>query len=125
MATRADVIALAQRRLGILAADEQPDADSYEYCNDVLVSLFAEISADVTISWDLDTVPDASAVPLGNLLATEVAQHYAVQSEPRSRAWSRFRAAVIDDDRDDLRDLDDDGSVSAGEQAAWDRSVYY
>ncbi len=125
MATRADVIALAQRRLGILAADEQPDADSYEYCNDVLESVHGEVSAFFSDVWDLDSVPDACAVPLANLLAVEVGPHYAVQTEPRSRAWLRFRASVLVDDREDLRDLDDDGSVSTAEDAAWDRSVYY
>lgn len=125
MATRADVINLAHRRLGVLSADEEASADQYEYADDVLTSLFAELGQDVTISWDLDAVPDTSFQPLANLLAVDLAPHYAMQSEPRSRAWMRFRATVLSDDREDLRDLDEDGTVEDAEAEAWARARYF
>lgn len=125
MATRADVIALALRRLGVVAADEAPDADAYAYCDRVLVSIYREMEEQVTMPFELSDIANQYLVPLANLLAVEVAQHYAVQAEPRSRAWSRFRATIVDDDRPDLRDLDEDGTVSDAEAQAWGRAAYF
>lgn len=126
MATRTDVIERAFRILGVKAEDEALTADQYANGGDVLDSLFAELENEYAISWTLDTTPDVSFQPLGLLLAVELAGEYG-RPRPASRpaAWRRFMATVRSDNRDDFRDLDDDGSISTAEADAGLRALYY
>lgn len=125
--TRLDVIQMALRRLGVIAADQAATADQEAFAGDTLDALFEEIKGTqgVTITWALSATPDAAFLPLSYLLAAEIAPHYMVQAEPRSRAMGRLRAALISDDREDRRDLDDDGTVTDAEIAADQRAQFY
>ena len=125
--TTLDVVKMACRRIKILSVDEVPSADQYEFASEVLASLFAEVKEvhGMPFTWTTDTTPDAAFLPLSYLLAVEIAPHYGMPTEPRSRAMGRLRAYAFPDDRTDSRDLDDDGTVSTEEAAAAERALYY
>ena len=57
MATRADIIDHAFRRLGIKAEDEALTADQERYAGDVLDALYDEVSAEAPVSWWPNDVP--------------------------------------------------------------------
>lgn len=126
--TKTDVVQMALRRLGVVASDTAASADDADFAGDTLDALFAEIqnTQGITITWTLDATPDNAFLPLSYLLAVEVAPHFMVQApESRATAMGRVRAALISDDREDRRDLDDDGTVTDAEIEADGRSVYY
>lgn len=126
--TRADVIQMALRRLAVVASDTPSSADDAAFTGDTLDALFQEIqnTQGITITWALDATPDNTFLPLSYLLATEIAPHFSVSApESRARAMGRLRAALIPDDRDDRRDLDDDGIITEAEIAADLRAQYY
>ena len=76
-------------------------------------------------AFDLDSTPQAALLPLSYLLATEIAPHYQVPSEPRSRAMMRLRAYLFPDDREDRRDADEDGVISDAEEQAGKEAAFY
>ncbi|MFV1644936.1 hypothetical protein VWZ82_13010 [Phaeobacter sp. JH20_41] len=125
--TRREVVNMALHHIGVVSSDEEPEAVDQLYADQVLDGVFAELqnSQDITISWGLDETPETAFLPLAFLLASEVAAHFGVQAMPRSRAMGRFRAALISDDRDDRRDLDNDNLVSDGEIEADKRAQYF
>lgn len=126
MATRADILRLAHRRLAILAADEALSADQEAYSGDVLDLLVSEIADAQGITVSASAPDDGYVLALASLLAVDIAPHYLVAApEPRSRAMMRLRAAVISDDRDDRRDVDDDGTISDAEADAGRRAAFY
>ena len=126
MATRLEVIERAFRILGVKAEDEGLTADQYANGGDVLDSLFAELGNEATISWTLDTTPTMSFQPLAMLLAVELAGEYsAPKPTTRGLAWRRLMATIRSDNRDDVRDLDEDGTISDEEADAGLRSLYY
>lgn len=126
MATRLDLLTRSLRRIGVCGQGEEPDADMEQDAGAIADSLFAEIGADVSLSWDLDTIPEASFVPLSLLLACDLAGDYSLPAPmPRGTAWNRFMATVRSDDRPDSRDLDEDGTVSEAEANAGKRAAYY
>ena len=73
MATRADVITRALRRLRVVAANRTPTADMSQEAGTVLDSLYAEIGESAAIPWALSAVPDEAFNPLADLLAAEIA----------------------------------------------------
>ncbi len=125
--TTLDTVQMALRRLGILSADETPSADEYSFSTATLETLFEELKDihGMAFTWTLDVVPDNAFLPLSHLLAVEISQHYGVQAEPRTRALARLNAVAFPDDRDDRRDTDDDGIVSADEAAAGLKAAYF
>lgn len=126
MATRLDVIERAFRIIGVKAEDEGLTADQLANGGDVLDSLFAELGNETTISWTLDTTPTMSFQPLAMLLAVEIAGEYsAPKPTTRGLAWRRLMATIRSDNREDVRDLDDDGAISDEEADAGARSLYY
>jgi len=127
MPTSSDVIAVALRRLKVLAADENTVASDEAYCDGILTALFDElpVSEGIVFPWDLATIPQGALIPLGNLLATEVAQTYNMASEPRHRAMGRLRGYMIANDIPLRGDLDDDGVVDENEQWISDGAKYY
>ncbi len=126
MATKAEVIVLALRRIGVVGEGEPANGDQMAAGEAVLDSLFAEIETEFAISWELTAVPAAAFVPLANLLSVEMAPHYARPApQTRASAWRRFMATVRSDNRPDFRDLDDSGTISDEEEAAGLRAQYY
>jgi hypothetical protein len=125
--TRADVILLALRRLGVVAEDEAASDAMVINVGDVLDTLFEEVEASKTLTWDLTAVPGSAYNALANLLAVEVAPQYppAVPPYPRSIAWQRLMGVIRPDDRADIRDLDDDGIVDEDEEDAGARALYF
>lgn len=126
--TRDEIIEAAFRRIGVKATDVALTADEEAYGADILEGLFEELqtSQDLTIAWTLDTTPDGIFPAMANYLAVEIAPSYSVAPiESRARAIQRIRAYLLTDDREDFRDLDDDGTISEEEEAAGDRSAYY
>lgn len=97
--TRLDVIARAHRVLGVLAVDEAPTADMVDYAGDTLDTLLEELTYSQNVFIDADDVDDAAFVPLADLLASEISLHYGVNGPLRSRAITRLRAYMIQDDR--------------------------
>lgn len=105
--TRLDMIAMALRRLGVVASDEALTAEQHTFGSDMLESIYAELedAAGDALTWDLDTVPDKSARLLANLLAVEFGPHYMVPPpETRGMAWLRLMGSVRPDDRAEIAD---------------------
>lgn len=127
MPTRLDVIQTALRRIQVLSADEPADADMVAYAGDLLDGLFAEAKEvqGMPFTWALDSTPAAARLPLGYLLAVEVAPHYGRPAERRSTAMARLRAYAFPDDREDPRDTDEDGTVSDAEAEAYKKTAYF
>lgn len=99
--TKLEMTARAHRVLGLLSADENPSADMIAFAGEALEGVIEELAyvQGVGISFDVDTVPDELFIPLGDLLAAEIAAHYGVVGPVRSRAISRIRASLVADDR--------------------------
>lgn len=127
MPTRLEVIERAFRIIGVKAEDEGLTADQLANGGDVLDSLFAELGNEATISWTLDTTPSMSFQPLARYLAVELAPEYppAVPPTTRGMAWRRLMATIRRDEREDFRDLDDDGTIDDAEADAGARAAYY
>lgn len=127
MPTSHDVITLAHRQIGVVADDEPMTADQEAYATPLLEALFEEFQMvqGVTFTWGLTAVPRAALIPLATLVAAEIAGHYSRPAPLISRATGRLRAAYLPDDRPDVRDLDDDGTVSANEADIAKRARYY
>jgi hypothetical protein len=126
MPTRLEVIERAFRIIGVRAEDEGLTADQLANGGDVLDSLFAELGNEATITWTLDTTPTMSFQPLALLLAVEIAGEYAApKPTTRGMAWRRLMATIRSDDRPDVRDLDDSGTIDDAEADAGARAAYY
>ncbi len=126
--TRLDVIQKALRHLSVIASDTNASADDEAYTGDSLDTLFEEIqnTQGITITWTLDETPNNAFLPLSRLLAVEVADHFTVPAPTSyANAMGRLRAALIPDDREDRRDLDEDGTVSDAEIEADKRAQFY
>lgn len=126
MATKRDLIELAYRRCGVVAEDEPMTADQERIGSTILESAFEGLSAEAAVSWDLTDIPTIAVLPLAMVLAHDLALHNSVAPrESRGRAVIRYLGVVRPDDREDDRDLDDDGLVSDEEADAAGRAVYY
>lgn len=130
MATRADIVRLAHRRLGVLSSDEALTAEQLEFGGDILDALFSELpyTQGTSFAWALSATPSQYLIPLAYLLATEPAfiEHYATQAvERRSAAVARLRAIAFPDDRATRADINDDGTVTTAESDADLRAQFY
>lgn len=126
--TSLDVTSEALRRLGVLSNDEEPGADDYALAKrhlDAALSEFATDPYNFGFAWTAETVPDAVFRPLAWLVAADIASHYGLAAEPRSRPLSRIRAFAFPDDRAIRADLDDSGTVSDDEADADLRAQFY
>lgn len=126
--SKLEVIAEAHRRINVLSVDESPSNDMIAYAGDAADSLLIELNSrphECQFFWTTDAVPEGVFRGFAWLLAVDLAAHYRVQAEPRSRAIMRVRAFAFEDDRPDARDTDLDGALSEAELAAAARSVYY
>ena len=125
--TASEVVAQAHREINVLSVDESPSTDMATYGEAMLDSLLAQAVTQHSLSftWDKDTVPDGVFLGLSFLLASHLAPHYERPYQPRSWGWGQFKAAINPDDREDRRDLDDDGTVSVAEAEAGERARYY
>lgn len=95
MATKADIVTRALRRLRVIAANRAATADMMAEGTTVLESLFEEFQAGTSVAFDLDDVPEKCVNALSDLLASELAPEYS-KSPPvaRSVAWGRLRRAT-------------------------------
>lgn len=99
--TKLEVVARAHRVLGLLAVDENPTADMIDFAGDALQGVIDELEyvQNVPVPFDADSTPDELFLPMGDLLAAEIASHYGINGPVRSRAIARIRAHVAPDDR--------------------------
>ena len=99
--TRLEMVARAHRVLGLLATDEDPTADMIAFAGSALEGAIEELAyiQGVNVSFDADSVPEELFLPVGDLLAAEIADHYSVPGPIRSRAIGRIRANLACDDR--------------------------
>lgn len=126
MATKRDLIELAYRRCGVVAEDEPMTADQERIGSTILESAFAALQAEAAVSWDLGSIEEIAVLPLSMVLAYDLAVHNSVPPrESRGRAVIRYLGVVRPDDREDSRDLDDDGIVSDEEADVGARAAYY
>lgn len=126
--TLSEVVAEAHRRINVLSVDEDPSTDMTSYGGAAAASLLTELNAaphSMGFTWDVETVPEAVFRPFAWLLATDLAVHYQVPSEARSRAMGRVRAYAFPDDREDRRDIDEDGIITEAEADAGLRAGFY
>ena len=95
MKTRREVIDYAMRKIGVLAEDEALTASQLTQAEEVLEALYGEIEAEAAPGWTIDTVPQSAFIPLGNLLAVDLAP--AFNRPPvasRGMAWVRALAQI-------------------------------
>lgn len=126
--TSRDIAERALQELSVIANDEVGEAEDYAYATDTLTACLAELSGSqgVTYTWDENTIPDTIFVHLARWVAADMASYYMVQPPvPRSRAVMAVRAALVPDDREDPRDIDDNGTISTEEVDAGRRATYY
>lgn len=126
--SRLDCIEMAHRRLGVLATDDTATADQERFAGAVLDALFEEVKAmqGLGFTWTTSTVPDAAFLPLSYLLAVEIAPHYEIPPrDNRAALIARLRTYGFPDDREDSKDLDDDGTVTDEEADAAARGQFY
>lgn len=126
--TLSEVVAQAHRRLAVLSVDEDPSADMVTYGEEMAQSLLDELIAaphSMPFTWTLAEVPDAVYRPFAWLLAVDIAPNYQVASESRARAMGRVRAYAFPDDRDDRRDIDEDGIITDAEELAGKQAAFY
>ena len=125
--TAIEVVAQAHRYLNVLSVDEDPSDDMVAFGTATLTGLLDEAATahGLTFTWTSADVPDGAWLALSRLLAAEMAGTSERPSEPVSRAWTRFRAAVQADDRGDWRDLDEDGTATDEEADIADQAAYY
>lgn len=103
MPTKLDVMKMAYRRVGIVAQDEEPSADEYAAASDVLDGIFAEVSQETPIWWNLEEVPNVALLPLAMVAAHDLAMAFSRQPrESRGYAMSRLLAAIRPDDRAEI-----------------------
>ena len=127
--TKTELVVEAHRRIAVLSVDEDPSTDMATYGAAQADALFAELLAvphSMPFTWDLDTIPDAVYRPLAWLLAVPLAAHYQVPPrDTEARAMGRVRAYAFTDDREDRRDIDEDGIITEAEAEAGLRATYY
>ncbi|MDZ7824698.1 MAG: hypothetical protein U5K75_12150 [Ahrensia sp.] len=125
--TRVDIASAALRHLGVLSSDETLDANDFLYADEMLDGIFAEMTGTqgLTMPSDPNQTPDNLFLPISRLLSVEIGPFYSVPTETRARAVMRLRAALLADDRKDIRDLDDDGAISEIEADIGASAVYY
>ena len=126
--TRTEVIAEAHRRINVLSVDENPSQDMVAYGGAAADSLFEEVNGqpyNMGFTWDLSAIPEAAFRPFAWILGVDLAIHYAVSAEPRSRAMQRLSAYAFPDDREDRRDIDEDGAISDDEALAGKQALFY
>lgn len=126
MPTKADVIALAHRLIGVLSADEVPSADQDAFATDVLDALFEELryTQGIPIAWTLASTPQRALMGLAETLASEIAPHYGKQYKPRSSGIARLRAALLSDDRTGAMDLGDAVVLTQGQASYFEYALY-
>lgn len=126
--SKAEVIAEAHRRIGVLSVDESPSDDMVTYAGDVADSLIYELNGppyNMRFFWDANAVPEDAYRPFAWLLAVDLAAHYQVPAEPRIMAVNRLRGFAFPDDRPDSRDTDSDGVVTDDEDAGYRGTAYF
>jgi hypothetical protein len=99
MATNLQVIEHAFRRIGVKAEDEQLTADQRAHAESILAGLRAEVEQACGLTWANDAINAAVFIPVGDLLAAELAPAYGVAGEPRSRPYMRLMAIMRADTR--------------------------
>lgn len=100
MKTSRDVIDQAFRRLGVKAEDEALTADQYQYAEQTLEVLMAELREMMPLDGWPDAIPERAFIPFANLLAAELAPAYSVPGESRTVPMLRLMAIMRPDDRD-------------------------
>lgn len=100
--------------------------------SETLAGLLAELTASQGLTYDWDTgadndaIPDSLFLPLSYLLAVDIAAHYEIAPrDSRAAMIGRLRVQEFPDDREDSRDLDEDGTVDEAEAAAAQRAAFY
>jgi len=121
--TKADLIALAHRKLSILSVDESVTTDQTAYAEDVLQGIWDEFSG--VMDFSIENPGRRYYHALADMLAAELAPHYSVPGPRRSRALGRLRAILLPDDRPDKRDINEDGTVTEAERDALRRAEFY
>lgn len=97
--TRIEIVRMALRRLGVLAVDETPDADTFAYADGLLDGMYARLQAEAPVPFSLFDIPDAVAQPLAAWLAAEAGPAYGLQARG---GMLGVLAVIRPDDRRDV-----------------------
>lgn len=92
-------------------------------------TVFSEASASsgLTITWTIETIPDGAFLAIAEMIARDLAPLYGMPVPQRDRDFGivRLRRFVLNDDRDDRADTDDDGTVTTAEADEDLRAQFY
>jgi hypothetical protein len=97
--TRADVINAAHRKLGILSLGDVPSPDETEYASITLDGVIAELNDVHGLLLPDSLFDDVLLIPLSDLLASELAQHYSVPAMSPGHSVIRLRSILRPDTR--------------------------
>lgn len=100
--TRTDVINAAHRKLGILSLGDVPSPDETEYASITLDAVLAELNDVHGLLLPSSLFDDVMLIPLSNILASELSQHYSVPALPAGRSIIRLRAILKPDTRETI-----------------------
>lgn len=125
--TSQDICTHALRMIGVCGVGDDPTADDKAIALDAMQGGLDELQDQhgITVTWTVETVPDALFLPFATFVAAEVAPVFKFKGPNRATAIGRMRASLLPDDREDSRDLDDSGTVSAAEVEAGKRAAYF
>ena len=123
-----EIVETALMQMGALEPGGTASADDYATAKGILEGTLAEFKAarSLTLTWDVETVPDEVAQALSDAITEPMAAIYpGGRIVPQSRAFTRMLAVLRPDDRGLQADYDEDGTVTDDEQDAFDRAAYY
>lgn len=116
--TTYDVVTSALRRAGVSAIDDPPDAATFAEAKSLYEALYAELPGEgFSTLTDADAVPDKAFNAIIQMTADDIGPSFGVPKVQNSwrEGLRRLRRAYMPDDRTDVSDLDNDGTVSAEE----------
>ena len=125
--TSQDVCTRALREIGVCGVEDDPTAADKAIALEAMQGGLDELTDQhgITVTWTVETVPDALFLPFASFVAAEIAPIYRLPGPNRAKAIGRMRASLLPDDRDDPRDYDNDGTVTDDEKAMFKRAAYY
>ena len=125
--TSNEVCTRALRMIGVGDVGETLAADDVSFAQEAMQAILDELEDvhGVSVAWGIEEVPDALLLPFAEAVAADVAPTYGKAGPPRSRALLKMKASLARDDREDPRDISDNGTVDSDEEDAGKRAAYY
>lgn len=126
--TTRDTVTAALRRIGVVAVDDPADAATYAVAEEIFEAFYAELPDEgFTTLTDANAVPDKAFNAIVQMVAKDIAPQFGVDAPTQDwrEGLRRLRRIYMPDDREEWRDVDEDGTVSADEAILGEQALYY